>query len=373
MSLQSKQQGGALAVTEGSNLLSGTPYFPQLDGLRALSVFAVCGNHIYSTAPPAIASYVHGWVGVQIFFVLSGFLITSLLMREEQQTQTISLQSFYLRRAFRILPMYLATLVLYFIVCLSPFGRDKLWQFIQGLPYFLTFLNEYTPESVGTVFGQGWSLGIEEKFYLVWPLFFFCLAKSWRARAYLLLSGLLLSASLPYYYAHCYFAIGVGCLIAFAYRLPQFSEIVRRLPAVVAAAAVAGSYYLLHLDANNRRIFVIAVGVLMATLISQENFLRRIFSASPLVWVGKRSYSIYLLHILAMNAVRPFAPREGGWGYFINWFAGFALSVVLSHFAYVWIERPMIAKGREYIQRRFGPMRSESKLSHAEAKAGSMS
>jgi peptidoglycan/LPS O-acetylase OafA/YrhL len=148
-----------------------TPYFPALDGLRALSVLLVVYQHA-ANKTPAMRRF-QGNLGVDIFFVLSGFLITFLLNREKCETGKVDLAAFYVRRAFRILPIYSVVLATYILLTRFSGYGDK-WQEMKGeLPYFLTFCNELAPTFHYGPFSLTWTLGIEEKFYLVWPFFFF--------------------------------------------------------------------------------------------------------------------------------------------------------------------------------------------------------
>jgi hypothetical protein len=154
---------------EGTSALAGfwgASYFPALDGLRAICILLVIFNHTRCHYPP----FIYGWVGVDIFFVLSGFLITTLLLRERESYGNLSLKGFYTRRAFRILPVYFVVLAGYLV--LIPLLRDwKRWEEMKlALPYLLTFTQEFRPAATGNIYNQTWSLGYEEKFYLLWPL-----------------------------------------------------------------------------------------------------------------------------------------------------------------------------------------------------------
>ena len=173
---------------------SGLPYLAGLDGLRALAVIAVVLYHAGVDFVPA------GFLGVEIFFVISGYLITSLLLSEHAATSAVSLRRFWMRRARRLLPavgLLVAAVLTYFAIFLpgevAMVRGDALaavlyvsnWAFILGdTPYF---------EQVGrpSPLLHLWSLAIEEQFYVVWPLLFVglmalrgracCWPRSWRA------------------------------------------------------------------------------------------------------------------------------------------------------------------------------------------------
>ena len=191
------------------------PYFPALDGLRALSLLLVIGGHVRTGLP--IKQYFSGGLGVGIFFVLSGFLITILLLREELAFGSISLGAFYIRRAFRILPPYFLTIGVYLLVALIPSQHELRVRFLNTLPYFLTWSNEYVPKGVAATFTHSWSLSVEEKFYFVWPLLFFIVLRKLKGRWAIVpitIIPLLISptSSLPV----AYFSLLLGCCVAIA-------------------------------------------------------------------------------------------------------------------------------------------------------------
>lgn len=146
---------------------------PEIEGLRAVAVLLVVGDHLLGW--PA-----GGFVGVDIFFVISGYLITSLLLREHRRTGRISFRSFYLRRARRILPASLVTLGATLVVSRLLFYAARADQVEQDTVWSLAFLANIHFARVGTDYFQSdrppspvqhfWSLAVEEQFYLVWPL-----------------------------------------------------------------------------------------------------------------------------------------------------------------------------------------------------------
>ena len=154
-------------------------HIPSLDGLRALSVLLVIVLHTLQrlslTHHVPLVYYVlgNGSMGVFIFFVISGYLITTLLLREREKTSSISLKSFYVRRAFRILPplyLYLVFLSVLWLTGHLP-GMNSL-----ELITALTFTRNYVPHVGLWVLEHLWSLCIEEQFYLLWPVvLIFCI------------------------------------------------------------------------------------------------------------------------------------------------------------------------------------------------------
>ncbi len=133
---------------------------PSLDGLRALSILCVIIGHLLEGYHVDSAVFLPG-LGVHVFFVISGYLITRLLQTEHIVTGRINLPAFYRRRCFRLLPAAFAYIIV--IGSLVPESRS-------GLPYALTYTVSYDFRSIPAIFRHLWSLSIEEQFYLLWPL-----------------------------------------------------------------------------------------------------------------------------------------------------------------------------------------------------------
>jgi peptidoglycan/LPS O-acetylase OafA/YrhL len=197
------------AVSPAYERYARTTHFGPLDGLRALAVILVMRNHI--DLHGAVWELVDGSRGVPIFFVLSGYLITTLALREERRRGSVDLGAFYWRRSMRIFPAYYAVLALYCVIVFANLGgqapkRDAL---AAVLPYYLTYMNEYAPD-VGAPFGQSWTLGIEEKFYLVWPAVAFALL---RARGHLRLGIAVVAATACFVVAGNHLTFHYACIL----------------------------------------------------------------------------------------------------------------------------------------------------------------
>lgn len=139
-----------------------TRRFPALDGVRAVAALLVV---IFHYGGPSWVQ-ANGWIGVHLFFVLSGYLITTLALREEASNGRVSLAEFYIRRAFRILPVNYV--VMGVVVVFAYFRGMGLRQsgIVATLPWNVVFLGEY---HFMALYGHSWTLGVEQKFYLVWP------------------------------------------------------------------------------------------------------------------------------------------------------------------------------------------------------------
>ena len=156
-------------------------FFPNLDGLRFFAFFAVFLAHsFYSENEAVLSSPIHqqikqwnifGIYGVNFFFVLSGFLITYLLMAEEDRFKKIHIPAFYMRRVLRIWPLYYAIVFVGFV--LFPIGKQLIGESpeLQGnIWHYIFFINNYGEPPGTAILGVLWSIAIEEQFYLFWPL-----------------------------------------------------------------------------------------------------------------------------------------------------------------------------------------------------------
>jgi peptidoglycan/LPS O-acetylase OafA/YrhL len=192
-----------------------TQRIPSLDGLRAISIVLVIVGHCAGSSD---AAYTVAAFGVQVFFVISGYLITTLLQQEKDRTGRISLSAFYLRRAFRILPAAFAFLIV--VAIAFPIVRPYL---VYAFTYSICYLH-----SAPAVITHLWSLSVEEQFYLIWPL---ALVLCWHRRGSIAIGAMIVAAGFrlcaatwgaPQFqpqYLHPYFpgvmdSIAAGCLLA---------------------------------------------------------------------------------------------------------------------------------------------------------------
>jgi peptidoglycan/LPS O-acetylase OafA/YrhL len=340
--------------------------FPGLDGLRAISVLLVAAFH--ANARRSHVDWLSGWSGVTVFFVLSGFLITSLGLREEDNRGNLGVRAFYIRRVFRILPLYYLVLGIY-VVLVFGFNiaghRDELR---HALPFYLTFRNEYA--GVGT-FVHSWSLGVEEKFYFVWPLLAFVVL---RGRHNLRIAAAVIAAiavlvgtqSLRYNgYLLPYGAILVGCVFALLLHNETTFRLLRWLghPLVATALGVGWlvAHIALHEVARDRTylFYPLAVAAVIVAFQLVESgpmaSFKKVLERPLVVRLGVLSYAFYLLHPLGTNLARKiFIDGSGDTGtagrFVIIVVMGFIGSEVLHRI----VEVPLMHRGRA-IAARVGP------------------
>lgn len=272
---------------------------PSLDGVRAISIILVIfshlakWHHIFPQLPDA-----YGSLGVHMFFVLSGYLITSLLLQEHEKSSTIVLKRFYLRRALRILPAALVFLA----VAIALYWKQMHWLHIVAALFYFANLDTSRP----WIFGHLWSLSIEEQFYLIWP---FAIRKWYRHRTAVLLSVCLLT---PLFRAMLYafkarggivgslpvFAdqLAVGCLLAvFLHRLPKIGKLAAWAMLLIAVLsplfpATSPAKTLFMLFAIRPLLDFSLAGLLLHVMQHPYKFL----NWPAVAWLGRISYSLYL-------------------------------------------------------------------------------
>jgi peptidoglycan/LPS O-acetylase OafA/YrhL len=284
---------------------------PSLDGLRAISIGLVIGSHVICARgfPHAAAfaksplPYYFGNLGVRIFFVISGFLITSLLLAEQQRTGSVAFVRFYRRRAFRILPVFCAYILT--LLLLTAFGVVAIPRGSFLIAASLT-ADIFQPQ---WYFGHFWSLSVEEQFYILWPLAVGTLNARWRelAAAALFFTAPLLSALLlvanqksAAEAMSSFSTVAAGCLLALA-RNRQDWERYRRV--LFSRWTFAGCFALLGVGLIGHRY---ARYIILATTISIlgvigidyltrcDRWFSRFLNWRPVAFVGVLSYSLYI-------------------------------------------------------------------------------
>ncbi len=300
-------------------------FFPSVDGLRGVSIIAVVWHHAAGHRTGILAQ---GHLGVQLFFAISGFLITTLMLREHDRSGAISLRNFYVRRTLRIFPAYFATSFLYVILvaAIEPHSPAGI-QFWDNLPYYLTYTSNWFVDITAgprVIFYFAWSLATEEQFYLMWP---WVVRFARRRYQPVLVMTLLLAASeiaragvparemmaqpLPIRMLGSIASpICLGCLVAYLLHDPSGYRAAllvagRRWSAPLASALLLGS---VAVDGTPTLVISLAMTYLVASVVIRpDHAMRTVFDGKVLTYIGKISYGIYLYHMLAINAARRFA------------------------------------------------------------------
>lgn len=298
--------------------------FGSLDGLRALSVVAVVWFHTMSQTLSGRLSHA-GAEGVTLFFAISGFLITTLLIREQARRGRIDLRAFYIRRSLRIFPLYYAVLVLY-VVAVLLFERDSAVgrQFFVNLPYFASYTsNLFVPLDGRVIFYFAWSLAAEEQFYLLWPPILAWLRSIPRAIFVISVVGLgafvVLEVALPLLadsgpqsqgqqaIYKVPLAIVFGVLLALLLALRRPFAVFWWVLAATRWHALAwfglGLAVVGWIDAPRLATHGALALVVASCVLREDHLLSRVLNARAIAYIGSISYGIYLLHMLCKNAV----------------------------------------------------------------------
>ena len=348
-------------------------YITGLDGIRAIAVIMVLAYHL------KLALFKSGFLGVTVFFVLSGYLITGILISEVEEEGTIDLKNFWLRRIRRLVPAVMSMAVVIIFVSAvvnriiftkgckdflaSVLGFNNWWQIFNKVSYF-------EAAGVPSPFTHCWSLAIETQFYLIYPLFLlgiYKLAKSrgeGRAKRGLLFAGVTLllalisvilmialfnpqqDASRVYYRTDTRaFSLLFGALLAILW---EYRMVPRRLSASVnmVLGSVSFAVLLVMTIAINGssnfwyrggQFFGTILTVLMVYAVSgRKTWLSRFLSNPVLKWIGDRSYSIYLWHYPIILLISK-GIKASWWITLIE----IVLSVVLAELSYRFIETPI--------------------------------
>ncbi|MDG1410648.1 MAG: acyltransferase family protein [Acidimicrobiales bacterium] len=348
-----------------------------LDGLRAMAVLAVLGYHLRPSAVPG------GFLGVDVFFVISGFLITTLLIREQRTAGRIDLRAFWIRRGRRLLPA-LVTVVATSIIVARLVDSDLLVnikrQTIGAATFSTNWIEigastDYFDASSPLLFNTFWSLAIEEQFYLLWPIVIVGLVRA-RVRlthaamftlvaaggsatlmSVLIASGV--SATRVYYGTDTHlFGLMLGASLAFAFAAPVPILASRRwhrlrlwVGFVGMAAVVALIFGIDHaspITYHGGIALASACSVLMVVALpGGPTLFTGLLQTRPLSWVGQRSYGIYLWHwpvFLVVSELLP-APAPGVPPTLLTALSVLAVTAILSEASYQWIEGPIRHNG----------------------------
>jgi peptidoglycan/LPS O-acetylase OafA/YrhL len=342
---------------------------PSLDGLRALSIAIVIISHDAAVYDPKDPRFNAGWailangqIGVAIFFVISGFLITSLLLGEWNRNGRISLPDFYLRRALRILPPYYAYLLSILLATLLG------WIVVPHKEWLASalFYWNYAPFAKSWWLGHTWSLCVEEQFYLIWPLVlvFFGIKAARNMAILIVLAAPVVRIStyflLPAFREKLTFflstradALMIGCLLALCASEPRFASLQARvnkawMPVVCAGFIFVGSPALFALFHFNYQMTIgysleaLCIGVLLTSVVRNPTVgAARVLNLKPVAYIGVLSYSIYLWQ-------QPFARDRGT--LVTEYPYNLVIILALALLSFYFIERPAL-RFRKWLQR----------------------
>jgi peptidoglycan/LPS O-acetylase OafA/YrhL len=361
------------------------------DGVRAIAILMVLAFHFKGAGVPYRGG---GYLGVDVFFVLSGFLITSLLLAERGRTHHISFRGFYARRALRLVPVAAVLLVIGVVVILVA-PASNAWRpqpiALAALPgAWMNWLDVWRP-AAGGVLGHTWSLAIEAQFYFVWPpVLGLALARRVRLRfvVALLLAGVAVAVALRFSawsaapaavprtasdvdryltgaargaaWSRWYFGtfthmdgLLLGAVTAIVMTRRRVRDALARHARVATGALIVAAVVVIAVVVEAGRVRVdgfvpewgllpleVAVAVILAVLVAAPATVpARILAWGPLVWIGRRSYAMYMLHIPVWMVVVHFTVGGSRDLQATAWLA-IAITFGVSELSYRFVEAP---------------------------------
>lgn len=381
-----------LATARSASVKPFSSHIPALDGVRGLAIILVLIVHLTNSSYPhtqslllngVIAFCTFGWVGVDLFFVLSGFLITGILY--DTVSEPSFFLNFYARRFLRIFPLYYGSLLALFLLS-GPLGirwhgsEFILFGYLQNVPP----LSSAITATVHQYTAHFWSLAVEEQFYLIWP----CLVFFIRDRKWLIVTALSLAGAAPILRMSILLAHGlnrelcleftlcrmdsllIGGALALAIRGPARSSLMRFSPIVFSSLiflCVGFDLWLTHgsLDVRHGDFFysvgftflAISFAALIGCALRPESLAERIFQSVILRWFGRYSYGIYVLHFIFANTFifgrlpRIYLDAElhsKVLGVALGSIPTLAISVVCAWFSYRFLETPFLRLKRYF-------------------------
>jgi peptidoglycan/LPS O-acetylase OafA/YrhL len=325
-----------------------TKYFPLLDGLRTVSILGVIWHHAGGTRHLS-GALSRGYHGVSLFFVISGFLITTLLLREKERTGVISLRKFYLRRALRIFPLYYAVLALYVAMVLYvERGSRAGAEFMHNLPFFATYTSNWFVKlgADRTIFYFAWSLATEEQFYLVWPWIVLYAGPRARTLVFALSLGAVAFISVP---------ICLGAIAAYLAHAKTTSRYLlaaagHNLSGLAGAATVAAC--MISDRAPLTLLYLSMTFWVTACAVRSDQLLSPVLGNRSIRYIGTISYGMYLLHMFALNGARRVLGAQSGSAVFV---AALVMSAVGASVSHRFFELPFLRLKAQLAQRPDGP------------------
>jgi len=357
-------------------------YFNALDGLRAVSILLVLLHHV----PRFQQGLVHtlqdnGRYGVAFFFVISGFLICTLFLREEEKTGRIDLWKFYGRRALRLLPLYYAALLLQavFVYVFKQYAPENQELFREKLPAYLLYYSNWLATATQGPFFCAWSLAVEEQFYLAFGLLMFFASRHLvvgaalvvlitKAVVYALLGNIDADSTLWRVVFSYQEPILLGVLIAFALNRRQGYEFFARRLGPAWAPACLGAATALWLCGHSMRtqsswdsqLLYLLMALTLVGLIIRSN--TPVLGGTFMTHVGKISYGIYLLHMFVISSVKRL---PGGTSPVLCFFACAIVTIAVASLVYKYFEYPIIT----FYKKKLSPLSPEMAVHGLAAKS----
>jgi peptidoglycan/LPS O-acetylase OafA/YrhL len=360
--------------TKNTDIKKSSRHISSIDGLRAIAVTAVVLYHLGISWIPG------GFLGVDLFFVISGYVITRLILDSINQSSALDLRAFYAARIRRIYPGFLF-MVISTIIFIGVWAPEAIKRFLSDLPYALSGAinwalvarNQDYFETIGRppLLQHTWSLAVELQFYLIWPIILLTVLKYFGKKniarialiiaiisgTALFLVSLQLDQSNSAKVSHIYFGtdthslgLFLGSALAVSW-IPQnlSANITRRAQDVIDGIGVVGLLGListfLFIDESNASLYQIAFPLaaifgclVIISLVHPASRFAPIISTPPFRWIGQRSYGIYIWHWVIFQVTRPSVDLSGEtWALYL---ARVLLVLALADISLRWVEIP---------------------------------
>ena len=360
--------------TKNTDIKQSTRHISSIDGLRAIAVTAVVLYHLGISWIPG------GFLGVDLFFVISGYVITRLILDSINQSSALDLRAFYAARLRRIYPGFLF-MVISTIIFIGVWAPEAIKRFLSDLPYALSGTLNWALvarhqdyfETIGRapLLQHTWSLAVELQFYLIWPIILLTVLKYFGKKniarialiiaiisgTTLFLVSLQLDQANSAQVSHIYFGtdthslgLFLGSALAVSW-IPQnlSANITRRAQDVIDGIGVVGLLGListfLFIDESNASLYRIAfplAGIfgclVIISLVHPASRFAPIISSPPFRWIGQRSYGIYIWHWVIFQVTRPSVDLSGQtWALYL---ARVLLVLALADISLRWVEIP---------------------------------
>jgi peptidoglycan/LPS O-acetylase OafA/YrhL len=341
----------------GFSAYRATQHFAALDVLRAFSILAVIWHHSaahYFSFPLSG----QGAQGVTLFFVISGFLIVTLILRGRDKSGDFSIARFYARRTARIWPAYFFVLAVYVLVVgLLEKDAGAKAQFFANLPYFATFTSNLFVDlnsAARVIFYFAWSLAAEQQFYVIWPWverYVPGLGPLKAALAVVAAStglAMLFDRGDPILQPLLTFpgAIGSGVVLAHVLHRPEGYRAVAGLMGLRGAGLVSVLVLLTILSLTawlgpltDPLVNLAATALVAASVVREDNDMATFCRSRAIVWLGVVSYGVYLFHMLAINIVRKIEAAAGVQSNLIEFAGGAVIATAIASVSYLTLER----------------------------------
>ena len=360
--------------TKNTDIKKSTRHISSIDGLRAIAVTAVVLYHLGISWIPG------GFLGVDLFFVISGYVITRLILDSINQSSALDLRAFYAARIRRIYPGFLF-MVISTIIFIGVWAPEAIKRFLSDLPYALSGTinwalvarNQDYFETIGRapLLQHTWSLAVELQFYLIWPIILLTVLKYFGKKnvarialiiaiisgTILFLVSLQLDQANSAKVSHIYFGtdthslgLFLGSALAVSW-IPQnlSANITKRAQDVIDGIGVVGLLGListfLFIDESNPSLYQIAFPLaaifgclVIISLVHPASRFAPIISSAPFRWIGQRSYGIYIWHWVIFQVTRPSVDLSGEtWALYL---ARVLLVLALADISLRWVEIP---------------------------------